>query len=91
MVPNHSIKYARSQTWQAYHFFLRICSQFSTIKKNDAVGLEFIKRNYGGEVFRESVKLVEHALKKHKGNDILKQKFKWNHVYWNMQLTSKYI
>ena len=44
----------------------KVCIEFSTIKEKDDVGLEFIKCNYCGEIFRESVKLVKHAITKHK-------------------------
>jgi hypothetical protein len=74
--PKSSCKKCKESTTTRLQFIKRMSNEFSTPKQKDAHGLEFIKWKHCGYIFRESVRVVNHAIMQNQGQEILETKFK---------------
>ena len=74
--PKSSCNMCKKANTTSLQFFKRMSNEFSTSKQKDDKGVEFIKCKHCGEVFKESVRLVKHAIIEHQGQEILESKFK---------------
>ena len=74
--PKSSCNMCKESNTTSLQFFKRMSNEFSTSKQKDVDGVEFIKCKHCGKIFRESVRLVKHAIMEHQGQEILETKFK---------------
>ena len=63
----YKIKTKNGKPPMTYIFYKRVTVLFSTKKEEDINGNEFVNCLVCGDRFTEGIKLVEHAMKNHKG------------------------